>query len=166
MSACPLGSYKCNSNGSGSCNITPSDTTYTCGPNKFVVNSNSLGLNLSGAYCYAEPSTPDNFIACVPSLDKKTTSPGCKLGYTRCDSGGTNTCTVGKQYNASQLCSDNFGNAYSIKDIAGTEIIGATCNIDSNTACRPFSEDCGASGCQPPQTCVSELTNVCKAPPI
>ena len=166
MFSCPTGTYKCNTDNSGSCKISLSDSMYTCGPNDFVVNSNTLGLNLSGAYCYAQPSSPNNFIACVPSLDKKTTSPDCKSGYTRCDGGGTNTCTVGKQYSASQLCSDNFGNAYSIKDITGTEIVGAMCHIDSNTACRPVSEDCGASGCKPNETCVSELTNVCKAPPV
>ena len=164
MFSCPTGTYKCNTDNSGSCKISLSDSMYTCGPNDFVVNSNTLGLNLSGAYCYAQPSSPNNFIACVPSLDKKTTSPDCKSGYTRCDSGGTNTCTVGKQYNASQLCSDNVGNAYSIKDIAGTEIVGALCHIDSNTACRPVSEDCGTT-CKPNETCISELTDVCKAAP-
>jgi len=165
MFSCPTGTYKCNTDDSGSCKITLNNTYHTCGQNKYVVNSNTLGLELSGAYCYEQPSNSNNFIACVPSLDKKITSPGCKSGYTRCDSGGNNTCTVGQQYNASNLCTDNFGNAYSIRDITGTEIPGALCHIDSNTACRPVSDDC-STGCKPNETCVKELTDFCKAPPV
>lgn len=168
MFSCPTGTYQCNADSSGSCKITL-ENLLTCGPNNnLVVNSNTIGLNLSGAYCYPQSSNVNNnsndasYIACVPSLDKKTTSPGCKSGYTRCDSGGNNTCSVGPLINASNPCTDNFGNNYSIRDIKGLEIPGALCHINSNTACRPVLDDCS---CKPFETCVQELTDVCKAPP-
>jgi len=172
MFSCPTGTYQCNADNSGSCKITL-ENVLTCGTNGYVVNSNTVGLNLSGAYCYTQSSYANSnnnnddasYIACVPSLDKKTTSPGCKSGYTRCDSGGNNTCSIGPKINASSHCTDNFGITYSIKDIMGVEIPGALCHADSNTACRPVSDDCGSS-CKPFETCVKELTNVCKAPPV
>lgn len=167
MFECPAGTYSCNNEGTASCSLAQQTSPGSCFINEVysnVLSTTSPGNILSGSYCY--PSGTGS-IGCVPSL-KSENNPvydGCKPGYTRCDDTKKN-CTVGPPTSYSTPCVESStGNLFVVKDVYGMEIPGARCHLESNTACRPFSEDCGASGCQPPQTCVSELTNVCKTPP-